>query len=91
MTKRLSLCGAMHVDDLSLEVYSDAPGFQLYTGNWLDETGRNGVYYGPYSGLCIEPQFAPNDVNMPNFGESLTKGGTIYERHITYKVNLLNG
>lgn len=91
MTKRLSLCGAMHVDDLSLEVYSDAPGFQLYTGNWLDETGRNGVHYGPYSGMCIEPQFAPNDVNMPNFGESLTKAGTIYERHITYKVNLLNG
>lgn len=91
MTKRLALCGAMHVADLSLEVYSDAPGFQLYTGNWLDETGRDGVHYGPYSGLCIEPQFAPNDVNMPNFRESLTKAGTIYERHITYKVNLLDG
>lgn len=91
MTKHLALCGTMHVADLALEVYSNAPGFQLYTGNWLDETGRDGVHYGPYSGMCIEPQFAPNDVNMPNFGESLTKAGTIYERHITYRVDLLNG
>lgn len=81
-------CGAFRVSDLELTVLSDAPGFQFYTGNWLADEGRNSEVYEQYSGLCIEPQFAPNDVNMPAFQESLTKANEMYERRIVYAINL---
>lgn len=81
-------CGSFRVDDLTLHVLSDAPGFQLYTGNWLADEGRQGEVYEQYSGICIEPQFAPNDVNMAVFQESLTKANEMYERRIIYAVEL---
>ncbi|KAF1682308.1 aldose epimerase family protein [Veillonella sp. R32] len=85
----LQRCGAFRVEDLTLTVLTDAPGFQLYTGNWLTDEGRNGEVYESYSGICIEPQFAPNDINMPAFQESLTKAQAMYERRIVYVVDVL--
>lgn len=84
----LKLCGTIVVRDLSLEVWSDAPAFQFYTGNWIPESkGKGGRTYGPYSGLCIEPQFVPNAINMPQFESPCIKGGKSYERRIVYKVH----
>ena len=81
----LQLCGRIRVPDLELQVLSDAPGYQFYTGNWLDETGRNGAVYTQHSGCCIEPQFLPNDCNTPGFGESYTKANQVYERVIVFR------
>ena len=67
--------------DMALTMYTDAPHVQVYTGNWLDETGRD-RHYGTHSGIAIEPQFVPNDINMN--GESKTKADTVYERTIVY-------
>ena len=52
-----------------MEVYTDLPGVQFYTGNFLnsDLMGKNGVYYKKRSGYCFETQFFPNAVNMPKF------------------------
>lgn len=80
------LCGSFRTCDIMLTISSDAPGFQLYTGNWLDDAaGREA--YGPYAGMCIEPQFIPNDVNLPAFRQSLTKKGRWYKRTIAYTVD----
>ncbi len=85
--KPLHLCGSFSYEDRKLSVYSNAPGFQFYTGNWIPlGRGRNNCTYGPHSGMCIEPQFTPNDINMPTFKESLTKAGNVYTRTIVYGV-----
>ena len=84
--KALVLCGEFRVPDLTLRVYSDAPGYQFYTGNWLQERGHENQVYGPHAGMCIEPQYIPNDCNLHGFGQSFTKSNVKYERHIVYEV-----
>ncbi|MEI4471287.1 aldose epimerase family protein [Frigidibacter sp. MR17.24] len=46
---------------------TDAPGLQLYTGNFLDGrvTGKNGHAYRAHDALCLEPQLWPDAVNRP--------------------------
>ena len=41
----------------SMSVYTDCPGVQLYSGNYLDQTGKDGVYSGKHSGIALETQF----------------------------------
>ncbi|WP_298705016.1 aldose epimerase family protein [uncultured Veillonella sp.] len=86
-TGNFELCGEFRVPDLTLRIYSNAPGYQFYTGNWLQEKGRNGVTYGPHAGMCIEPQFIPDDCNLPYFGESFTRPNVIYVRNIVYEID----
>lgn len=52
-----------------MEVYTDLPGVQFYTGNYLTEeiVGKRGVTYPKRSGYCFETQFFPNAINMPEF------------------------
>ena len=47
-----------------LEVSTNAPGVQFYTGNFLDGslTGKRGVAYGRHSGFCLETQHFPSSV-----------------------------
>ena len=50
-----------------VEVYTDQPGVQLYTGNFLDGSyiGKNGVPIQKHSGVCLETQAWPNAINNP--------------------------
>ena len=52
-----------------LEVITDQPGVQLYTGNFLDgtQTGRGGKVYNYRSGFCLETQHFPDSPNQPAF------------------------
>jgi aldose 1-epimerase len=56
-----------------LQVYSDQPGIQFYTGNNLPSdgtlVGKNKTTYSIHGGLCLETQNFPNAINqvrMPN-------------------------
>lgn len=53
----------------TLEVWSDAPGMQFYSGNFLDGSviGKGGIPCGFRSAFCVETQGYPNSVNQPNF------------------------
>ena len=50
-----------------LVVYTDQPGVQLYTGNFLDGSyvGKDGVPIGKHAGVCLETQAWPNAINNP--------------------------
>ena len=50
-------------------MYTDLPGVQFYTGNFLNDeiVGKNGVHYNKRSGYCFETQFFPNAVNNSDF------------------------
>ncbi len=52
-------CAILHdpVSGRSMAVSTDCPGIQLYTGNFLDDQGKGGVYYGKRSGVALETQF----------------------------------
>ena len=67
--------------DVQLTMHTDAPHFQVYTGNWLDEEGRE-RHYGSHAGIAIEPQFVPDDIH--SVGASKTKAHTTYERRVIY-------
>ncbi|HOO66942.1 MAG TPA: aldose epimerase family protein [Bacteroidales bacterium] len=52
-----------------LQVITDQPGVQLYTGNFLDgtQTGRGGKVYQYRSGFCLETQHFPDSPNQAAF------------------------
>lgn len=52
---------------LQMDVYTNSPCIQLYTGNGLDNVqGKNGATYDKHSGVCLETQFEPNSINSEN-------------------------
>jgi aldose 1-epimerase len=52
------------VSGITLEVYTDAPGIQVYTGNFLDGVvGKGGIAYPRRSAICLETQQYPDSPN----------------------------
>ena len=51
-----------------LEIFTDQPGFQVYTGNAFPAdgslVGKNGTVYSRHGGLAVEPQNFPNAINQ---------------------------
>ena len=65
-----------------LEILTTQPGMQFYSGNFLDGsfTGKNGVVYERYTGLCLEPQHFPDAPNHPNFPPTVLRPGEEYKQ-----------
>ena len=61
----------------TLEVWSDQPGVQFYTGNFLDGTihGKGGVVYGRRYAFCLETQHFPDSPNHPAFPSTILRPG----------------
>ncbi len=55
--------------EIKMEVFTNEPGVQFYTGNFLDgsEVGKNKKVYHHRGGLCLETQHYPNSPNQKNF------------------------
>jgi aldose 1-epimerase len=70
-----------------MDVFTTAPGIQVYTGNFLDGTltGKGGHVYRQYGGLCLEPQHFPNAINEPRFPSPVLRPGQVYEHTIEYR------
>lgn len=70
-----------------MQVYTDLPGIQLYTGNFIagDEVGKDGVVYQKRGGICFETQYYPNSCNLPQFSGSIFKAGEEYHSTTVYK------
>lgn len=70
-----------------LEVLTDQPGLQFYTGNFLDATivGKGGVRYERHAGLCLETQHFPDSVNHPNFPSTIVRPGAQYRTTTVYR------
>ena len=67
-----------------LEVKTDQPGIQFYTGNFLDGTihGKGGKVYSRRSAFCLETQHFPDSPNHPGFPSTELKPGGTYH-HVT--------
>jgi aldose 1-epimerase len=71
-----------------LELQADQPGVQFYSGNFLDgtNTGKGGVVYKQYTGLCLESQKFPNSINVPAWkDEVILKPGATYKHTMIHK------
>lgn len=64
----------------ALEIWTDQPGIQFYSGNFLDGTitGKDGVVYEKHQGFCLETQHFPDSVNQPQFPSTILRPGEEY-------------
>jgi aldose 1-epimerase len=68
-----------------LEVYTNEPGIQFYTGNAMSgkDVGKHGVTYPHRGAFCLETQHYPDSPNQPGFPTTvLLPGQTYYSRCI---------
>ena len=71
---------------ITMEVYTDKPGVQMYIGNYINgEKGKGGVTYKIRQGVCFETQLYPNAINMEHFQSPIVRAGEVYESTTTYK------
>lgn len=69
-----------------MEVYTDLPGMQLYSGNFIEkEEGKKGQTYTRRTGICFETQFFPNSINVPTFTPCILKAGETFHSQTVYK------
>lgn len=68
-----------------MELWTNEPGVQFYTGNMLvKEKGKGGYVYGPHAGLCLETQGFPDAVNHHNFPSQILNPGHTYKHCMLY-------
>ncbi len=68
-----------------LSVYTDLPGLQLYTGNFLGKGGKAGRYYKDYDGVCFESQQFPDAIHHDNFPSCILKAGEDFKSETVFK------
>ena len=73
------------VSGRTMEVHTDCPGIQFYAGNYLDEQGKDGVYYGKRTGIALETQFYPDCLHHPDWPQPIVKAGEHYHSETVYR------
>ena len=73
-----------------LEVYTDQPGIQIYTGNHFDgtETGKEDTPINKWSGIALETQNFPDAPNHQNFPKSVLNPDETYNHTCIYKFTI---
>ena len=72
-----------------LELFTEEPGVQFYSGNFLDGSLRGKGRSYPYrGGLCLEPQHFPDSPNQPSFPNTILRPGQEYATVSTYKFSV---
>jgi len=73
-----------------MEVSTDQPGMQFYSGNFLNGTirGKNGVLYQHRTGLCLEAQCFPDSPNKSNFPSVILRPSQVYRQRTIYKFSV---
>lgn len=72
---------------IAVEVYTNEPGIQIYTGNFLkgNVVGKNGVAYPRRASVCLETQHFPDSPNKPQWPSVLLEPGQKYYSECIYK------
>ena len=69
----------------TMTVSTDCPGLQFYSGNFLSDCGKNGVFYGKRSGVALETQFYPDALHHPDWAQPVVKAGNRYHSETVYR------
>lgn len=78
------------VSGITMVVYSDEPGIQFYSGNFMtgNDVGKRGKPYGYRSALCLETQKFPDSPNHPDFPSTVLRPGEKYNTVCYYYFDL---
>lgn len=77
-----------------LVLYTDQPGLQFYSGNFLGkEVGKGGAKYQQYGAFCLESQKFPDAINKPEWCKGhlspILKPGEEYKQVSVYKFSVM--
>ena len=82
---------------ITLTVYTNEPGIQVYTGNFLDGTvkgkkgiaypqrAKKGIAYPQRASVCLETQHYPDSPNNPQWPSVILKPGETYQSHCIFQ------
>lgn len=83
---RLRKVARLESSGIGMEIWSTEPGIQLFDGGTMRSmAGRDGHMYGPYSGLCLEPQRFPDSPNQSGFTDCSLHPGQVYRQITEYR------
>ena len=70
-----------------MEVLTDEPGLQFYSGNFLDGTltGKGGKKYEHRFGFCLETQHYPDSPNKSEFPKTVLNPGDTFKTSMIYR------
>jgi aldose 1-epimerase len=70
-----------------MELLTDQPGLQVYSGNYLDGSirGKRGRLYRQSDAICLEPQIWPNAPNRADFPSPRLAPGDVYRHRTAYR------
>jgi aldose 1-epimerase len=73
-----------------METYTDQPGVQLYTGNYLEGNfpGKNGHTYPKRSAFCLETQHYPDSIHHPDYPSTVLKPGEVFQSKTIFKFSI---
>ena len=73
-----------------LEVYTNEPGIQVYSGNFLDGTvtGKKGIVYNQRASVCLETQHYPDSPNKPEWPSVVLEPGQTYNSECIFKFSV---
>ena len=73
-----------------LQVYTNEPGIQVYTGNFLGSNvkGKKGIVYPRQAAVCLETQKYPDSPNKKNWPSPYLKPGEKYYSHQVFKFSV---
>lgn len=79
------------VSGIRMEVSTDQPGIQFYSGNFMTghDVGKSGKPYGYRSAFCLETQKFPDSPNHPDFPSTLLMPGDVYAAACTYSFGIV--
>ena len=88
-TGQLALAAEVRVDKHQLELWTNQPGMQLYTGNFLSPRvkGKNGQIYDFRNGFSLTPQHFPDSPHQEGFPSAILEAGQTYRHEILLKLN----
>ena len=71
---------------IAMKVYTNEPGIQIYSGNFLDGTvtGKKGIAYQQRSAICLETQHYPDSPNKPQWPSVVLRPGETYNSHCVF-------
>jgi len=75
---------------ISVEVYTNEPGIQVYAGNFLNGSvkGKHGIAYNKRTAVCLETQHYPDSPNQPQFPSVILEPGQTYNSECIYKLSV---
>lgn len=83
------------ITGITLEVYTNEPGVQVYSGNFLDGTvtGKKGIVYNQRTGICLETQKypdTPNKSHLEGWPSATLEPGQTYNSRCIFKFGVEN-